>query len=95
MAIAPTLISPLTSIAQNAMQSDVPPEDKTEGTKFSDPMSDYLRSQTEYNQALKTAADSLNNRNPTNYFSIAGQFLKPTMTGSFSESLGKIGRAHV
>jgi hypothetical protein len=88
MAIAPALISPLTSIAQNATQSDVPPEDKTEGTKFSDPMSDYLRSQTEYNQALKTAADSLNNRNPTNYFSIAGQFLKPTMTGSFSESAG-------
>jgi hypothetical protein len=70
------------------MQSDVPPEDKTEGTKFSDPMSDYLRSQTEYNKALQTAADSLSQRTPTNYFSIAGQFLKPTMTGSFSESAG-------
>jgi hypothetical protein len=88
MAIAPALISPLTSIAQGAMQSDVPPEDKTEGTKFSNPMDDYLKSQAEYNKALQTAADSLTNRNPTNYFSIGAQFLKPTMTGGFGESLG-------
>jgi hypothetical protein len=96
MATAPALISPLISIAQNASKSDVPPEDKTEGSKFSNPMDDYLRSQAEYNKALQTAADSLTNRNPTNYFSIGAQFLKPTMTGSFGESLanaaGEAGR---
>ena len=90
MAIAPTLISPLTSIAQNASQSDVPPEDRTEGTKFSNPMDDYLRSQAEYNKALQTAADSLSQRTPTNMFSVGAQFLKPTMTGSFGESLGNV-----
>ena len=88
MAIAPALISPLTSIAQSAVQSDVPPADKPEASKFSSPMDDYLKSQDEYNKALKTASEALTNRNPTNYFSIGAQFLKPTMTGSFSESLG-------
>jgi hypothetical protein len=88
MAIAPALISPLTSIAQSAVQSDVPPADKQEASKFSNPMDDYLKSQDEYNKALKTASEALTNRNPTNYFSIGAQFLKPTMTGSFSESLG-------
>lgn len=98
MAIAPALISPLTSIAQSAVQDSAPPPDEptTGGSKFSDPMTDYLRSQTEYNKALQVAADSLTNRNPTNYFSIGAQFLKPTMTGSFSESLsnaaGEVGR---
>jgi hypothetical protein len=87
MAITPALISPLTSIAQGASQ-DVPPEDKTEDTKFSNPMDDYLKSQAEYNKALQTAAESLSQRTPTNYFSVGAQFLKPTMTGSFGESLG-------
>ena len=88
MAIAPALVSPLTSIAQNASQSDIPPEDTVQSSKFANPMDDYLKSQAEYNKALQTAADSLSQRNPTNMFSVGAQFLKPTMTGSFSESLG-------
>ena len=43
----------------------------------------------EYSDALSKVLSSLENRNQTNWFSVAGQLLDPGRTGNFGEALGR------
>lgn len=47
--------------------------------------------QTEYIQALRKVVQSLDNRNKTNWFSVAGALLDPGKTGSAGEAIGRAG----
>jgi len=47
--------------------------------------------QNEYLAALERVQQSFENRNKTNWFSIAGALLNPGRTGSFGEALGRVG----
>ena len=47
--------------------------------------------QTEYTEALKKVVQSLDNRNKTNWFSLAGALLNPGRTGNAGEAIGRAG----
>ena len=77
--------SPLSAI------SNQPSEDKSENfNPAGDYVGEYNKAQAENIKAMKDLGNLLSERqNPApNYFSIASGFLKPTVGGSFGESLG-------
>jgi hypothetical protein len=84
--------SPLTSIANQQKDADV--------TDITNPAGDYVgeynKAQVENIKAMKDLGNLLQERqNPSpNYFSIASGFLKPTVGGSFGESLGNAAGAY-
>lgn len=84
--------SPLTSIANQQKDADI--------TDITNPAGDYVgeynKAQVENIKAMKDLGNLLQERqNPNpNYFSIASGFLKPTVGGSFGESLGNAAGAY-